>query len=95
MAAYVVANVQVNDSDAYAEYRAQVLPTVERFGGRFLARGGRTELLEGGYEPRRVVILEFPSYERAKEWYESEEYRPLAELRRGASDGDLILVEGV
>jgi uncharacterized protein (DUF1330 family) len=95
MAAYVVANVRVEDAERYQEYRSRVPATVERYGGRFLVRGGRAEPLEGSYEPERVVILEFPSYEQAKAWHESEEYRPLLELRQATSTGDLILVEGV
>jgi uncharacterized protein (DUF1330 family) len=95
MPAYVVANVRVEDPERYEEYRARVTPTIERYGGRFLARGGKAERLEGAYDPARVVILEFPSYEQAKAWYESEQYRPLIELRQSTSTGDLLLVEGV
>jgi len=95
MAAYVVANVRVEDPERYPEYSARVPETIERYGGRFLARAGRAERLEGPVEPGRFVILEFPSYEQAKAWYESEEYRPLLELRQSTSTGDLILVEGV
>jgi uncharacterized protein (DUF1330 family) len=94
MAAFVVANVRVEDPERYKDYVAGVLATVERYGGRFLVRGGRAERLEGSVEPGRFVILEFPSYERAKEWYESEEYRPLLELRQATSSGDLILADG-
>ena len=94
MPAYVVANVRVEDPERYAEYIEQVPATIEQYGGRFLARAGRAESLEGAVEPARFVILEFPSYERAKAWYESEEYRPLIELRQSASTGDLILAEG-
>jgi uncharacterized protein (DUF1330 family) len=95
MPAYVVANVRVEDTERYPDYSAQVPATIERYGGRFLARAGRAERLEGSVEPERFVILEFPSYEQAKAWYESEEYRPLLELRQATSTGDLILVEGV
>jgi uncharacterized protein (DUF1330 family) len=94
MPAYIVANVDVHDAERYEEYRSQVLSTIERYGGRFLARGGRAERLEGSYEPVRFVVLEFPSYEQAKTWHESDEYRPLRELRQALSTGDLILVEG-
>jgi uncharacterized protein (DUF1330 family) len=95
MLAYVVANVRIEDPERYEEYRSRVLPTIERYGGRFLARGGKAERLEGAYEPARMVILEFPGYEQAKAWYESEHYRPLIELRQSTSTGDLILIEGV
>jgi uncharacterized protein (DUF1330 family) len=95
MAAYVIAHVRVEDPELYEDYRAQVVATIEAHGGRFLARGGKAELLEGTADPARVVVLEFPSYERARAWYDSDEYRPLIELRQNASTGDLILVDGV
>jgi uncharacterized protein (DUF1330 family) len=95
MAAYVIATVEVTDPDAYAEYRARVLPTIERHGGRFLVRGGASEILEGSWQPSRVVVLEFPDAEAARRWYGSEDYAPLVELRQRASVGHLLLVEGV
>lgn len=95
MAAYVIANVDVTDPDAYAEYRKGVQASLDPFGGRFLARGGRSEALEGTFSPKRVVLLEFPDYERAKAWWESPAYRPLREQRQRASRGDLIVVDGV
>ena len=94
MAAYVIGEIEVKDAAAYDDYRQQVLATVQKFGGRFLARGGRAEALEGNAPPKRVVVLEFPSYERALEWYRSAEYAPLIELRQRASQGRLLLVEG-
>jgi uncharacterized protein (DUF1330 family) len=95
MAAYVIAHVRVEAPELYEDYRSQVLATIEAHGGRFLVRGGKAELLEGTRDPARVVVLEFPSYEEAKAWYESDGYRPLIEIRQGASTGDLILVDGV
>jgi len=95
MAAYVVANVEVRDPERYADYRKGVLATIERYGGRFLARGGATEVLEGAFRPGRFVIIEFPSAQVARTWWDSPEYRPLRELRQRASDGDLFVVEGV
>ncbi len=95
MAAYVIANIEVTDAAAYDRYRKDVPATIEKYGGRFLARGGASEALEGGFVPKRIVILEFPSIERAKEWWTSSEYRPLLELRQSASRGDLFVVAGV
>jgi uncharacterized protein (DUF1330 family) len=95
MSAYIIANVEVTDPDAYAEYRKGVAATMEAFGGRFLARGGRAEALEGTYPAKRVVIIAFSDYERAKAWWDSPGYRALRELRQRASRGDLIVVEGV
>lgn len=94
MAAYVIGEIDVTDPAGYDEYRRHVLATVQQHGGRFLARGGRAEALEGNAPPRRVVVLEFPSYEQALQWYRSAEYAPLIELRRKASTGRLLLVEG-
>lgn len=95
MPAYIVANVDVTDPEAYAEYRKGVVASLEPFGGRFLARGGRAEALEGSYPVKRVVILEFPDYDSARGWWDSPAYRDLRALRQRASRGDLLVVEGV
>jgi uncharacterized protein (DUF1330 family) len=94
MAAYVVGEIEVTDAQAYEEYRKQVLAVVTKYGGRFIVRGGKVEALEGGWSPKRFVALEFPSMEQARKWYASPEYAPLIELRKRASRGKLILVEG-
>lgn len=95
MAAYIIADVRVNDPVTYEQYRRQVSATLEPYGGRFLVRGGAAQTLEGGWEARRVVILEFESVERARAWYDSPEYVPLRRLRQSASEGRFILVEGI
>jgi len=95
MAAYLIADIVIGDPDAYAEYRKRVLVTVEAHGGRFLARGGSTRTLEGDWAPQRLVIIEFPSTADLTRWYDSPEYRPLIELRKRASTGSLLAVEGV
>ena len=95
MAAYVIANVEVTDAAAYERYRKDVLATIEKYGGRFLVRGGAVEALEGDFIPHRIVVLEFPSRERAKAWWDSTEYRPLRTLRQSASRGDLFVVDGL
>ncbi len=94
MAAYLIADVTVKNPDAYAEYRKQVLPTIMKYGGRFIVRGGAHETLEGDWRPGRVVVIEFSDMATAKAWYRSKEYGPLVKLRQGASSGRLILVEG-
>lgn len=94
MAAYVIGEIEVTDAAGYDEYRRQVLATVQQHGGRFLARGGRAEALEGAAAAKRVVVLEFPSYEQALAWYRSAEYAPLITLRQKASRGRLLIVEG-
>ena len=95
MSAYVIANVDVTDPEAYAEYRKGVAATIERYGGRFLVRGGAAQVLEGTFEPKRIVVLEFESVARARQLWDSPEYRPLRDLRQRASQGDLIVAEGV
>jgi uncharacterized protein (DUF1330 family) len=95
MPAYVIANVTVKDPLRYEEYRRLVTPTVEQFGGRFIARGGKVELLEGAWNPARVVILEFPSVERARAWWQSPEYSEARAIRQATSEGTLLIVEGV
>lgn len=95
MPAYVIANVDVKDPARYEEYRKMVLPTIQAFGGRFLARGGKIDSLEGPWHPNRLVIVEFPSVERAKAWWSSAEYAPAKALRQQTSDGSLIVIEGV
>ena len=95
MPAYVIANVTVKDPVRYEEYRRLVTPTVEQFGGRFIARGGKVELLEGSWNPARVVILEFPSVERARAWWQSPEYSEARAIRQATSEGTLLIVDGV
>lgn len=95
MAAYVIADVEVKDPAAFEEYRKQVPATIEKYGGRYLVRGGATEVLEGEWRPRRLVILEFASVAAARRWYDSEEYRGPKALRRRATVTNLAVVEGL
>ena len=95
MSAYVIARIEITDPERYAEYVRQVPATIARYGGRHLARGGKTEALEGQLPGKRIAIVEFDSYERAKDWYESEAYRGPKALRQAASVSSLVLVDGV
>ena len=95
MPAYVVANVRVQDPGAYERYKQMVPATVARFGGRYLARGGRAQVLEGDLESGRVIVLEFPSYEDAQRWYCSPEYAAAKQLRHGCALSDMVIVEGL
>ncbi|MGH7392477.1 MAG: DUF1330 domain-containing protein [Candidatus Rokuibacteriota bacterium] len=94
MPAYIIVDIEVTDPAAFEEYRKQVPATVQKYGGRFLVRGGAMEVVEGDWRPKRVVVLEFPSMEQAKRWYDSEEYRAPKALRLKTSRGRIILVEG-
>ena len=95
MAAYVIVEVETHDAGLMARYRDLAKPIVEAFGGRYLARGGRCEALEGGVAPERVVVLEFPTFERARAWWASDEYREAKEMRQRAGATRMVLVEGV
>jgi len=95
MPAYVIAMVDVKDPVRYEDYRRLVLPTIAAFGGRFVARGGKTALFEGTMPAGRIVIVEFPSMERADAWWNSPEYAEAKAIRQATSDGTLFAVEGV
>ncbi len=95
MAVYAVVNVQVTDPARYAEYREKAPATIARYGGKYLARGGEVEVLEGDWNPQRLVILEFESMERLHEWYNSPEYAPLKQLRSEATVTEFVVVEGL
>lgn len=95
MAAYVIARINVTDPDKYEGYKALSPGAIAAYGGKFLARGGEVALLEGEPEDRRVVIVEFPSLEQAKIFYDSPEYREARAAREGAAEGQFLVVEGV
>ena len=95
MSAYFIVDIDIHDTAGLEEYRKQVPATITKYGGRFIVRGGKFEQLEGEWQPKRLVLLEFPSVEQARRWYSSEEYRPLKAMRLKASNSNLILVEGV
>jgi uncharacterized protein (DUF1330 family) len=96
MPAYVIAAVNdAWDQEKLAEYRERNTDVVAEHGGRFVARGGAQELLEGDWEPKRIVIIEFPDMDAARGWYHSDGYAPLRELRRSASVTDIVIVDGV
>ncbi|HTO84651.1 MAG TPA: DUF1330 domain-containing protein [Methylomirabilota bacterium] len=94
MPAYLIADVEVRDQEVYAEYRRQVLPLVQKHGGRFVIRGGKHEVLEGDWQPARLVVIEFPEMATLQAWYRSPEYTALIKLRQGVSRGSLVAVEG-
>ncbi len=95
MAAYIIGRIEITNPEAYKEYVAKVPATVQRHGGRYLVRGGASEVLEGSMPDRRTVCLEFADREAALGWYNSPEYAPLRQLRTSASVGDLFVVDGV
>ena len=95
MSAYVIADIEVQDAAAYDTYRRGVEATVAKFGGRFLVRGGAVKAVEGAWCPKRLVVLEFPDMAALDAWYASPDYKPLLDIRLGASTGRLIAAEGI
>ena len=94
MPAYIIARVQVTDWERYREYTRATPAALASFGGRFIVRGGETIALEGPQETGRVVVIEFPSLDKAKAFYHSEEYSRARKLREGAATGQFLAIEG-
>lgn len=92
MAGYLIANIEVTDPTKFEEYRQKVVPVIEKFGGRYLVRGGEIRRLEGNLN--RLVVLEFPTLEAAQHFYDSPEYQPILKLRLDSARSDLVLAEG-
>ncbi len=95
MPAYVIVDIDVYDPETFEEYRKLAPASIAAFGGRYLARGGETAVLEGTWEPKRIVLLEFESMDRARAWIESTEYAPARKLRRAAARANMVAVQGV
>jgi uncharacterized protein (DUF1330 family) len=96
MPAYVIADVRdAWDAEALDEYRRRNTDAVANHGGRFVVRGGEHEVLEGEWDTRRIVVIEFPDVDAARAWWESDEYEAIKPLRRGASTTSIVLVDGV
>ncbi len=95
MAAYILLNIDVTDPERYADYAKLAPGTVAQYGGRYLARGGRAETLEGSIPAKRVVVLEFDSADQAKAWLNSPEYSAAKAIRHSASTSSVLLVEGL
>ena len=92
---YVIAQITVHDTESYKEYIKQVLPTIELFGGEFLVRGGRSESFEGTPPGERNVVIRFPDYQSAHDWYHSDAYAPAKKMRMAASTSVQTIVEGI
>ena len=95
MSAYLLVDCEVTDPARYDEYRAIAPGAIARYGGRYLARGGETVQLEGDWVPRRVVVVEFPTLDAAKTFFDSPEYRAAREVRKGAANMNIVAVAGV
>jgi uncharacterized protein (DUF1330 family) len=95
MPAYVIVEIDIVDPVGYDEYKNLAGTTVEKYGGRYIVRGGKVETLEGDWSPKRIVVLEFESTQRAKEWLNCEEYREPRKMRHRTARTKMILVEGI
>jgi uncharacterized protein (DUF1330 family) len=95
MPAFVIVDVSIHNQEEYDEYRKLTPSTIAAFNGRFAVRGGRTLTLEGDWNPERIVVLEFPSVDQAKAWWNSETYSRAKAIRQKAASTKMIIVEGV
>jgi len=95
MSAYVIVEIEIIDPVGYEEYKKQAAVTVHQYGGKYVVRGGKAEVLEGDWDPKRIVVLQFESMDRAKEWLNCEEYREPRKMRHRTAKTNMILVEGI
>jgi uncharacterized protein (DUF1330 family) len=94
MPAYIIVEVSVTDPKEYEEYKKLMPPSLAAYDGKFVVRGGHAETLEGGWKPERIAVMQFPSVERAKEWWSSEEYSKAKAIKFKAAKTKMIVVEG-
>ena len=95
MCGYVIARIEVTDAEAYQQYVARTPKSIADHGGRFVVRGGPVRTMEGAEETRRIVVLEFPSFDAAQAWYDSVDYHEIRELRLASAKSELVIVDGV
>lgn len=95
MTAYVIVDIEVHDPAGYEEYKKLAPSAVALYGGKYIARGGRTETLEGDWSPSRLVILQFESVEQAKKWLDSDEYREARKMRHATAKSNMVVIEGI
>jgi uncharacterized protein (DUF1330 family) len=95
MVAFVIVDIEIHDPGRYERYKELAPASIHAYGGRYVARGGTVEVLEGAWSPKRCVVLEFPSAEQARRWWESPEYAEAKRLRQATSTTDMIVVEGL
>ena len=95
MNGYVIANIDVKNTEVYKKYVEGVVSTIKKFGGEYLVRAGEFKVMEGEWKHSRTVVIKFPNYEKALEWYSSEEYKPVKPIRLANSVGNMIIIKGV
>lgn len=94
MTAYVIVEIEITDPVGYEEYKNLAGASVEKYGGKYIIRGGKAEVLEGNWNPKRLVVLQFESIQRAKEWLNCDEYREPRKMRHRTAKTNMIVVEG-
>ena len=94
-AGFAFFNLEVTNPEDYKEYVEKVKPIAEKFGGDYIIRGGTNQIIEGTWQYSRTVVIKFPSYEKALEWYHSEDYKPIKDIRLKNSEGLNIIVKGI
>lgn len=94
MSAYIIVQINITNKEAYKEYLKQVTLIAEKYQGQYIVRGGKFEKMLGSWNYERTVVIKFPSYEIAKDWYNSDEYAPIKKIREENSEGNLIIIEG-
>jgi uncharacterized protein (DUF1330 family) len=94
MAAYVVVQIAIHDPATYERYKAMAPASIAAYGGRYIVRGGPSEVLEGSWQPPRLVVLEFPTVAQAQAWWASPEYAPAKAVRQGCASTEMLLIEG-
>lgn len=95
MAGYIIADIEVTDPEEYKRYAQQTQATIDKYGGKFIVRGGQPETIEGDWQAKRIIIIEFPSVEQANAWYNSPEYSAIAGIRQHSAISRIILVQSV
>ena len=95
MSGYAIFNINVKNPENYKEYVEKVKPTAEKYGGEYIVRGGDNTVVEGSWQHPRTVVIKFPSYDKAMEWYNSEEYKPIKNIRLDNADSNGMIIEGI
>ena len=95
MSGYFIIQINVTNTENYAEYIEKVTPIVKKFGGEYIVRGGQSENVEGNWPFQRTVVLKFPTYDMVKKWHNSDEYKPIKKIREDNSECNAIIIEGL
>ena len=95
MSGFVIFNIEIKKPEEYKQYVEKVTSVAKKFGGEYIVRGGETKVIEGTWTYPRTIIIKFPSYEKALEWYHSDEYKPVKDIRLQNSEGSNIIVKGI